>query len=625
VPSPFIADVVVNPENPALVDVREIHHQAFTTCCQALDRVATEQSSWSILFYGEAGCGKTHLLARFRRWIYGELDGAGSERAPKALFVAVRMETAPSRLWRHLRRRLAERLVSRDADGGFPLNGMLERFAARHGSGDLARAFEQSEITDISLGLTRVLEHFHAGCHRALAKAWLVGDPLHDRDIDALGLPPIWSEDYEDEAGEAAARQFVLAMTCIIAPLPVVYCLDQLEALQLGPGGYRGYGPFAKMCASLVDETRNTLVVSSILLAYLNDLRNGALRSDYDRLTKDVVDLHPLTWSQGKALIEARLVASSELAEYRKNGGVAPLTEEDLRKPFAESGRCTARKLIHHARDLFERWRGQVPPPPPPVLEFLRGTLERFWEESLARSGPELMDDILAHGVPAVAAVTGHAVRESCRRGVDLCIGAEPTPVLVAFCNNGRMTSLARRLRNLEAGLADDEHKRLVLVRDLRLPISPGAKKTLEYLEKLKGAGARLVRPNVEAVTALDAIRRLLAMAQSGDLVNGGEIQEPQTVRDWLAANLPEPVRNLMDELTGASTSPPNELDAILELLNEKLIISAEEAARHTGLSLEQLEIDARANPDQIGYLAGPPAVMFYVAPAAAGGLDEKA
>jgi hypothetical protein len=204
-------------------------------------------------------------------------------------------------------------------------------------------------------------------------------------------------------------------------------------------------------------------------------------------------------------------------------------------------------------------------------------------------------------------------------------MGAELTPILVAFCNNSHMTSLAHRLRMLWTNLAGDERKRLVLVRDPRLPISPGARKTREYLEKLEAAGARLVRPNPEAVAALDAIRRLLAMAQSGDLVNGSESLKPQTVREWLATNLPGAVRKMMDELDGASIPPPNELDAILELLQEKLVISAEESARHTGLSLEQLEIDARANPDQIGYLAGPPALMFYVAPATSGGLDEQA
>ncbi len=625
--NPFTSDVVVSPENPSPVDVREIHNQAFTTCCKALDRVAHEQNSWSILFYGQAGCGKTHLLGRFHRWIYGKIDGSKTVRpVPKALFVAVRMETAPSRVWRHLRRRLAERLVSRDADGGFPLDGILDRFAARHRGGDLAHALEQSEIPDLSLGFTRVLEHYHAGRNRSLSRAWLVGDPLHDRDIDLLGLPQAQPEEYEDEAGETAARQFVLAMTRVVAPLPAVYCFDQLEALQLGPGGHHGYGPFAEMCASLVDGTSNTLVVSSILVTYLTDLKNGAMRSTYDRMTKDLVDLHPLTWAQGKMLIEARLASLPALAEYRRAGGAAPLQEADLRKPFDEGhGMCTARRLIHHARDLFDSWRGSAPPPPPPTPEFLRQRLEHLWEESPARHRPEAMDEILAHGVPAVAAETGHTVRESCRRGVDLCIGPDPGPVLVAFCNHGHMTSLAGRLRGLRAHLPAEEQRRLVLVRDPRLPVSASARRTREHLEALQKAGARLVRPNTEAVAALDAIRHLLAMAQSGDLENAGESIEPRTVREWLKANLPEPVSKLMEELAGAVPPVRKDLDALLELLQDKLILSIEEGSSLTGLSLEQLESNARANPDQIGYLAGPPAVLFYVVPATLGDLDEGA
>ena len=63
IPNPFDADVVFDPDRPLPVDVTRIHQNAFDLCCKAYERVAGEQGSWSVLLFGEAGCGKTHLLS----------------------------------------------------------------------------------------------------------------------------------------------------------------------------------------------------------------------------------------------------------------------------------------------------------------------------------------------------------------------------------------------------------------------------------------------------------------------------------------------------------------------------------------------------------------------------------
>ena len=88
-----------------------------------------EKGSWSVLLYGAAGCGKTHLLSRLRRWLNSELDTVPSK--PAALFVAVRMETGRGMIWRHLRRRFAEELSQTRADGITHLDAMLQSFAER--------------------------------------------------------------------------------------------------------------------------------------------------------------------------------------------------------------------------------------------------------------------------------------------------------------------------------------------------------------------------------------------------------------------------------------------------------------------------------------------------------------
>lgn len=101
------------------------------------------------------------------------------------------------------------------------------------------------------------------------------------------------------------------------------------------------------------------------------------------------------------------------------------------------------------------------------------------------------------------------------------------------------MNSLAARLRRLARSLDEGELRRLCLVRDPRLPISPKARITNQLLRDLQAKGARIVRPRPEVVAAMDAMKRILSEATSGDLSLRGEPVEAQRVREWLAKSLP--------------------------------------------------------------------------------------
>src|SRR5215472_4634202 len=131
-PNPFDGDVVADPATSALIDVPRIHQGAFNACRHAYERVASGRGSWSVLLNGRAGCGKTHLLSRLRRWLNSELDPAPTKQA--ALFVAVWMETSRGMIWRHLRRRFAEELLLPRPNDVTQLGAILDRFAeSAHG------------------------------------------------------------------------------------------------------------------------------------------------------------------------------------------------------------------------------------------------------------------------------------------------------------------------------------------------------------------------------------------------------------------------------------------------------------------------------------------------------------
>lgn len=594
--NPFDSDVVTDPENPSSTDVLQIHRAVFDRCRLAYEKVAVENASWSVLLYGEAGCGKTHLLSRFRKWLGGALDTAPA--IPPALFVAVRMETGPGRLWRHLRRRFVEELLRRSADTLTPLDRVLQRFAAGYG-GDLGHAFELAQIRDLGHDLMRVLEHFAAGQERKLCRAWLLGDGLSDLDTQVLNLPLLVAEETEEDGAESDARRVVLALTRLCAPAPVVFCFDQVEALALDRQT-AGYGAFNRMGASLVDETRNSLVVSTVLASFLQQLRNASSVSDYQRVSKDLIDLHPLSWEQGLALVHARL----NLAPNAQ-GAIA---EADLRAFYqAERQLVTPRRLIHEARRLFAKWQGVAERPQVSTQVFLRDEFERMWSESPLQGSPSDADEVLSHGLPAAMQILGHVTTAKPSKNIDFAVHGAGGRVLVGFANQKHMTSFAVGLKKLQQE-ALKRNEKLCVIRDARLAVSPGAKAAQQRLEEISKTG-HVIRLSAEALAALDAMRHLLAAANSGDLSLAGDSIDADTVRDWLAANLPQEVAALASDILGEAPSehPP---DVLLDVLARLKVLPLEEAARLTGLPQERIEQHARKYPDRIRLFGGPRPVV---------------
>jgi AAA domain len=264
-PNPFDNDIVVDPDNAAPVDVPRIHQGAFELCRRAYEHVAGGRGSWTVLLFGAAGCGKTHLLSRLRRWLYSELDTGPTK--PPALFVAMRMETGRGMIWRHLRRRFAEELSHTRADGMTNLDVILHRFAERSG-GDLASAFGAAPIRDCREDLMQVLEAYAGNKHRRLCRAWLKGDRLSDGQLELLNLAELPADSLEDDWAEAEARQIVGVVTRLAAPSPIVFCFDQIEALGLSQDK-GNYGFFCQMGATLFDTTTNSLLISTVNVDFL--------------------------------------------------------------------------------------------------------------------------------------------------------------------------------------------------------------------------------------------------------------------------------------------------------------------------------------------------------------------
>lgn len=613
-PNPFHIDVVTSAEAAVPADVPEIHREPFELCRSAYESVAREPFSMSVLLHGQAGCGKTHLLYRFRRWLRAEMEEKPTR--PAALLVAIRMDTAPNQIWRHVRRRFATELTRRGTDGACPLDGILLRWTERHHGklNDALDSFEDGDLgSALSLDLSKVLEHFVDGNHLRLCRAWLAGDGLSDDDLQRLNLSSLRFDEVDESIAETNARETVLSIVRLCAPLPVVFCFDQLEALEIAQQGSRGFAPFSQMGAALIDGTRNVLMISTILVTFLKALEDGSHKTDYQRISKRQIDLQPLDFQLGRKLIASRLALVPELREE------TPIEDEKLRAFFqAERGYATPRKLIHEARRLFEEWQRCTRRDPMPLPQFLQTEFERSWAEAAVRGGTETTDMVLAHGLPVALELLG---REAAGTTGGLKVRSGERQVEVVFVNQPSMQGLAASLRHLLRRRAPDAS--LCLVRDQRLPISRTATATQERIQQITQSGGRLVRVDVEALAVLDAMRQLLTAATSGDLSADGEAVEPTTVREWLRENLPHAVESLAAALLGEET-PAAGLDALLELLGQRKVMAVGEAAGTFEWPPEKVEEYARAHPLHLRWFGGVcPVVCLAVDAAAATETDD--
>ena len=148
--NPFLQQVIADPWDPMDADITSINQKPFELSRQLIDEVAMTGKSSCLLIHGEAGSGKTHLMSRLRASLESELG---------PLLIAVRLETVPSRIWRHIRRSLATDLLRPGPSGP----ARLERLIGKMQS-------EQPKRDSLSYGLSTVLEHYAASHMRELIK-----------------------------------------------------------------------------------------------------------------------------------------------------------------------------------------------------------------------------------------------------------------------------------------------------------------------------------------------------------------------------------------------------------------------------------------------------------------------
>jgi Cdc6-like AAA superfamily ATPase len=632
VSNPF-GDNVVQDAWQAPADVAEVHADVFQACLAGIASAARGTPD-SLLIYGPAGSGKTHLLTRFQRHLV-QTSKEAADQVLHCVLVFVRLQTSPQLLWQHVRRRLAldlmrwdegltqlQRLVAhqiaiqthsppRSAVRQLRVLGKEDHESVSSHLSDLAAAL------DLPRDLCVVLEHLL--CNRGVrdASAWLMGESLPERVLAQLDLGPEEPEDREE-----AARSVVTALARLAGKtLPIVFCFDQVEALQRSADDQDAFFRFGRLAGDLHDADPNVFMITCLQSALVEGFDRAVRQSDRDRLAKRRIILSPLTPPQVDAIVRARLDSVPDLATLRAANPTEPfypLASAFVAGLAQDAPVVPRRVLARCARAFEERQHGRASQRLEP-----REFLDSAWEERArvghAEQSPARTTAIFLKGSEVLATIAEVSVSERDTEGADLVVNAK-TKVALSLRNEADGRSLGPKLKALLACPRRQDGARWAIVRDPRLSIGKSAVKTREALDRLVAGGATIIEPTIEALAALEALSSLLADAKSGDLANEGETVAPGDVVKWLRSLRDdlrlEPIRELVDVIVngGNKVVPAADEQDLADYLGRERVALLEVVSRELACDPTRLIDVARRNPTRFLVLEGPPTVFLDMA-----------
>jgi hypothetical protein len=269
-----------------------------------------------------------------------------------------------------------------------------------------------------------------------------------------------------------------------------------------------------------------------------------------------------------------------------------------------------ARKIIARCKDVFEHWQSGGRSGHSAPVEPLDHKLQQMLDERFSGKTPSETEAILRNGIPLLARSAGVKCSAAGSRS-PLDFSINDGQISIAICNEANSTSLATHLKKISETWKPAPDRKLLLLRDARLPVSRTAKMTNQRIAQIQSQGGRWLTVSQEAAEALAALRRLLSDSESGDLAHHGDSVTPSSVEQWIAGHLPASLDPLVSEFGSPGAEPNNLSMRLAALLAEKKMIKVEEAALSLEATPGEVEKCARSDPRQFGILGGRVPALF--------------
>jgi hypothetical protein len=573
-PNPFRQRTISDLWQPPEVDYPSLHQISFENCCLAFAQLRAASQTSSLLLYGEAGNGKSHMLARMLTRFEQANSDSNFIEAEGWTLCAINLQSVSKLTWQHLQTCLVNDLLRMTPSGLTQLERLLLCRMTHYGlvEGESRAWLERmrkdarsitaffkyfEEIFEaidpdcrIDNDMRLVLRNLLLGFNDRTACAWLRGEALHPLVLDQLNLKPL---PVEENALEKHAQAVVLGLLLLVTPqLPFVICFDQVEALQAHPDDEEGLERFLQIYDTLRTDARCTLFITSTQSQYRDPLRK-ALRKLEARHEAELNEawLAPLTWREAQHLITLRLNSVPALARLReeRHDPFWPLDEADILTVIGYQ----ARQLFAHCALLYEQSR---PVGTSGALHSVRNSgnlssghlpeaqhqqFKKIWQEQYDKIFPEMReDDRFDERLPrCLASLIGYARPEwrlrtdELPRDVDLLFEGSEYNVYITLVNHTHLPSYTKRIQRILERFYGHRTYELVLTRDSRRTFGPMSRTPRKLREEIIEKGATWIDVTPEVQAALETLHHFATECAQGD-------QGSRGVCDW-AVNWPVP------------------------------------------------------------------------------------
>jgi energy-coupling factor transporter ATP-binding protein EcfA2 len=285
-PNPFAQHKVDNTLEVPPGDVPHLHREVLERCLSAINMACDDRQSHAILVIGEAGSGKSHLLASLR---------ARLQNRREVILAGIRLGgTYSGRLWRQVRERLFDELLrplppssdyehalgrildTRHADRRISSSPetpdslpMLARPQTGRNRVNADRLQTLGRCVSIDRRLFRVLEQVLEEGLTPVIRSWLRGETLEEDDWEELGFSP---QDQDESDEEIAAEQVIRSILRIAGAgrsamghdTVLAICFDEVEGLFAQSDDRSVLKRFAHLATELLAEPGPRVVVSFV-------------------------------------------------------------------------------------------------------------------------------------------------------------------------------------------------------------------------------------------------------------------------------------------------------------------------------------------------------------------------
>lgn len=382
--NPFL-DNRVNGPLTSDATVPAIHQREFERLIALAGDARQASQGIGVVVWGEAGIGKSHLLARLTDWAEQEKNGcliylhnlqSTPAALPRSILRAVlsTLTRGPMAAWDEtLLFRLANAFV-REALAATP-EQTYTYAQAQYAVDRLVNALRARSAAAAVLhdpAIYHVLFQFFLAAYQAarqestdrlarLAIRRLAGDSLDPDETRAVGVRPAGDETLPALADAQEIKKVLVAVCRMAASRhqPIILCFDQVDNLE--PDQAAALGRFLE---AVLDSTGNLLTVVAGVKATLMQWRAQKVIQDsaWDRLGQFEIDLHRVSPNDARRILTARLHAFlrpfAELPEVRSaraSDPSFPLGEAWVRRTLDNKAEVRPRDFINFAREAWRR------------------------------------------------------------------------------------------------------------------------------------------------------------------------------------------------------------------------------------------------------------------------------